>query len=628
VTAPSAVLRIPQAGERAQPLTGRATLILAGIYYLVGALLVTWWLWRDPASRMVAGNYNDTDQMAWFFRYDATAISHFHLPALVTTGMNAPQGVNVMWNTFMLLPGTLLAPVTLLAGPQTSLTILMTAGFAGSALAMFAVLRRWGVTTRAAGLAGALYGFSPALLHSAIGHYDLQFAVFLPLIVDAAFRLLAGRTTPWRGGIYLGLLAAAQLMINEEMLFDTALTGLIIALLLIRRRSALRPAVAGMAVALGTTLALTGYPLWVQFFGPIPQQGSPFTLDYFKNDLSGLVTPSSLMLFHTSGSAQFAASFQGALPEYLAYLGIPLIIVLLAATVCFWRLPVVRALAVAWALTEVLSLGGTLLAAGHEYSGGKLPWYWVQGLPLLASLVPDRFSIVADGAAAALLAFAVDAAVPLVRNRMPALAAGRRPVALVMSVAFLAVLPLVPKPLPATAATPLPVGWSQAFADLGLPASANVLVVPIPSATFTSPLRWQADTGVPRSMVGGYYMGPAWNGRAYIDGDGTPPAGQYLNALWQLSDGSVPAALSAQLPPTAAAKAVTDAQLRTQLRAWRLSAVVAVATMTSPLGKYLTVLLGRPTVATIDVLAWKLLSERPLVPVAGQFRRNLNARRK
>jgi len=621
VTAPSAVLRIPQAGARAQPLTGRATLILAGIYYLVGALLVTWWLWRDPASRMVAGNYNDTDQMAWFFRYDATAISHFRLPALVTTGMNAPQGVNVMWNTFMLLPGTVLAPVTLLAGPQTSLTILMTAGFAGSALAMFAVLRRWGVTTRAAGLGGAVYGFSPALLNSAIGHYDLQFAVFLPLIVDAAFRLLAGRTTAWRGGVYLGLLVAAQLMINEEMLFDTALTGLIIALVLIRRLPALKPAVGGLAVALGTTVVLTGYPLWVQFFGPLPQQGSPFTLDYFKNDLSGLVTPSSLMLFHTSGSAAFAANFQGALPEYLAYLGIPLIIVLLAATVCFWRrLPVVRALAVAWMLTEVLSLGGTLLAAGHEYSGAKLPWYWVQGLPLLASLVPDRFSIVADGAAAALLAFAVDAAVPLVRDRMPALAAGRRPVAVVMSVALLAVLPLVPKPLPATAATPLPAGWSQTFADLRLPASAHVLVVPIPSATFTSPLRWQADTGVPRSMVGGYYMGPAWNGQAYIDGDGTPPAGQYLNAMWQLSDGSVPAALSAQLPPTAAAKAVTDAQLRTQLQAWQLSAVVAVTTMTSPLGKYLTVLLGRPTVATVDVLAWKLLIRTP----AGSRHRNLN----
>ncbi len=31
-----------------------------------------------------------------------------------------------MWNTSFLLPGTLLAPVTLLAGPQVSLTIALT----------------------------------------------------------------------------------------------------------------------------------------------------------------------------------------------------------------------------------------------------------------------------------------------------------------------------------------------------------------------------------------------------------------------------------------------------------------------------------------------------------------------
>ena len=135
---------------------------LAAVYYLLGALAVTLWLWRDPASRTVAGNPYDADQLAWFFRYDATAIAHGHLPALITTAMNAPQGVSVMWNTFMLLPGALLTPVTLLLGPQTALTVLMTAGFAGSALAMFYVLRRWAVSMPAAVLGGAVYGFSPA----------------------------------------------------------------------------------------------------------------------------------------------------------------------------------------------------------------------------------------------------------------------------------------------------------------------------------------------------------------------------------------------------------------------------------------------------------------------------------
>ena len=630
MTAQPAVLPIPAAepAERAEPLSDRVALSLAGLYYLLAAVLVTWWLWRDPASRMVAGNYSDTDQMAWFFRYDATAIAHFHLPALVTTGMNAPQGVNVMWNTFMLLPGTVLAPVTLLAGAQTSLTILMTIGFAGSALAMCAVLRHWGVSRPAAVLAGLVYGFSPALLHSAIGHYDLQFAVFLPLIVDAALRLLAGHRTPVRGGLWLGLLITAQLFVNEEMLFDTAVTGVLIALVLgIRRatwRGVSRPVVTarltGFAVAFGVVLIVACYPLWMQFHGPLPQSGSPFTLDYFKNDLSGLVDPSSRMLIRTSGSAAFAANFPGQLPEYLAYLGVPLIAVLLIGTVWFWRRPAVRACAVAWLVTEVLSLGGTLLAAGHEYAHVKLPWYWVQSLPLLASVIADRFSIVADGAAAALLAFVIDAAVPVLRDRLPrVLATGRRPLVVAMSCAALAVVPLIPRPLPPTDVTPLPAGWTTAFARLNLPASGNVLVVPIPSATFTAPLRWQAETGEPGALVGGYFMGPAWNGHVYIDGDGTPPPGLYLNALWSYSDASIPAALSAQLPPpspsTSAAspvpvpvpvKTVTDAQVRTQLVLWHLSAVVAVTVPSSPLGKYLTVILGHPTVVTGDVMAWRV----------------------
>src|SRR5215471_17437590 len=157
--------------------------------YLLAALAVTWHLWADPASRTIVGNPNDADLFAWFLRYDATAVAHGRLPALVTSAMNAPQGINVMWNTSMLLPGVLLTPVTLLLGAQASLTVLTTVGFAGSAASMFLVLRRWEVSISAAALAGAVYGFSPALLHASVGHYSTQLAVLPPLIIDAGLRL-------------------------------------------------------------------------------------------------------------------------------------------------------------------------------------------------------------------------------------------------------------------------------------------------------------------------------------------------------------------------------------------------------------------------------------------------------
>ncbi|MBV9451044.1 MAG: hypothetical protein JO345_34665 [Streptosporangiaceae bacterium] len=612
-------------------MSGRATLLLAGVYYLLGAFAVTLWLWRDPASRMVAGNPNDADQFAWFFRYDATAVAHLHLPALVTTAMNAPRGVNAMWNTFMLLPGVVLAPVTLLAGAQTSLTVLMTVGFAGSATAMFFVLRRWDVSVPAAALGGAVYGFSPAVIHSAIGHYDLQFVVLPPLIVDAVLRLVTGRVSARRGGMILGLLATAQLFITEEILFDTAVAVVLLLVVLALRRGSLaglgaplaaraKTALGGLAIGCAVTLIIAGYPLWVQFFGPLQQQGSPFTIDFFKNDLSGFVVPSSLMLIHTAGTAATAANSPGHLPEYLGYLGMPLLIALAAAAIWFWRHPVIRALAVTCAVTDVFSLGGTLLTSGHGHPAVKLPWYWVQGLPLLSAVLPDRFSLVADGAAAGLAAFAVDAAAPafaafaaFAARQRPSLAAGRRPVAVVMSCAALAILPIVPGPLPASPVTPLPPGWSAVFAGLRLPSSAPVLVVPVPQAAFTEPLRWQADSGQPGSLVGGYFMGPAWNGHAFIDGSGTPPAGMYLDQVWKASATALPAVLTAEAPVNSApssggdapAKAITIKQMRAQLRVWRPAAVVAVTTPGSVLAQYLTVLLGRPVAAAGDVIAWR-----------------------
>jgi hypothetical protein len=323
------------------------------------------------------------------------------------------------------------------------------------------------------------------------------------------------------------------------------------------------------------------------------------------------------MVFHTTASAAEAAGYQGQLPEYLGYLGWPLLVLLVLAAVRFWRLLPVRAAAVTGAVLGLFSLGGTLLTSGHEHAWIKLPWYWLQGLPVLNTVLPDRFSILTDGAAGALLAFCFDAAVPALAafaaRRVPRLASGWRPAAVVMSGCLLAVLPILPRPLPVAAVTPVPPGWSAVFASLRLPASATVLVVPIPMSTFTEPLRWQASTGEPGSLAGGYFIGPARNGQAYVDGEGTPPAGRYLNFLWAESGAGLPSWLDAGIPPGAyvrpgslvPVRAVSLQQMRAQITAWRVSAVVAVAARNSVLGDYLTVLLGPPQVVAGDVLAWR-----------------------
>jgi len=572
--------------ERPPRTRTRAAWLVAGCY-LLGALAVTVRLWADPAGLMQRGDDHDVNFFAWFMRYAATAVAHGHLPALVTTALNAPRGINVMWNTSFLLPGVLLTPVTLLAGPQVSLTIVLTLSIAGSAASLFFVLRRWGASLSAAALGGAVYGFSPALLNSGVGHYNFALAVLPPLIIDALLRIMTGRGNPVRAGAWMGLLAAAQLFIGEEALVDTAVAGVaFVTALALGHRRAVRGrapgAALGVLTAAAVALLISGYALWVQVYGPLHEH-SVLPARRIRDDLGLFVDPSGNLLFHTPASAQVVAAFPLHLPEVLYYLGWPLIIVLVAAAIRFWRDPKVRAAAVSCLVLELCSLGGVgLPIGGFRLSGQFLPYHWLQGLPGMAQLMPGRFCLLADGAAGAVLAFSLDRArllVPRDRGwlrRIPAAAA------------VLAVLPLIPLPYPTDPVPAVPAGWQQAFARLRLAPDASVLVVP-GHLGHSEVMHWQADTGEPGSMVGGYFLGPGPSGQATF-GMGGPQqyAATYLNQLW-----------------AGRTRQTRLALVRSAMAYWRPAAVVAVTREGTVLGHFLIRLLGPPTFVVGRLLVWR-----------------------
>jgi hypothetical protein len=593
--------RAPAAAKRRGPdLRTVGPWLVAGCY-LIGALALTARLWAVPAGREQVGNPGDVDLGVWFLRYAARAVAHGQLPALVTGAMNAPQGISLMWNGSFLLPGVLLTPLTLLAGPQVSLTVALTLGFAGSAASLFWVLRRWGASLGAAALGGAVYGFSPALVNSGVGHYHLQFAVLPPLIIDATLRLITGRGHGVRVGVWLGLLCAAQIFISEEILVYTVVAGVIVAAAVagsrprqVPRRA--RGALPGLAVAAVVFLLLDGYALWTQFAGPLAEH-SKLKVSLAGN-LGWFVTPSASLLFHTRASAATVVN----LPEYLTYLGWPLIVVLVIAAVVFWRDVRVRVAAVLWAVLELCALGGgSLPVGGARLSGRLLPWHWVQGLPGLAQVLPWRFAILADGAAAALLVFALDRAwAAMLRDAgqeaRPAWTqrAGWWPRAAFTAVAVLAVLPLMPLPYKAAPVPQPPAGWSATFAKLQLPADAPVLILPFPSGAQSQALRWQADTDQPGAMIGGYFIGPSATGQAsFFFQAGSPPSdvARYLNSVYL---GQHPRGL-----PDAEVRAVIGSS-------WRTAAIVAVTGPQSPVARLLTRLFGSSASHIGGVLSWRL----------------------
>jgi len=168
-------------------------------------------------------------------------------------------------------------------------------------------------------------------------------------------------------------------------------------------------------------------------------------------------------------------------------------------------------------------------------------------------------------------------------------------------VAVLAVLPLVPRPVPAEAVGQAPAGWQAAFAELALPPGARVLVIP----DVQLDLRWQADTGVPTSMVGGGdFIVPNKTGQATSYARlGTA---MYLTALWQGSQSQIRQVLAYWH-----GRAPSQSQIRQDLAYWRPAAIVTATGRNSRLARFLTGEFGPPAVQAGDVLAWRIPSGRP-----------------
>jgi len=502
-----------------------------------------------------------------------------------------------MWNTSLLLPGIVMSPITFLFGPQVSLNLLLVLGFAGSAASMYFVLRRWGARISSAALGGALYGFSPAMTGSGIGHYHLVLAMLPPLMIDAILRIVTRRGSPIRNGLLLGALTGAQFFIGEEALIDTAIAALVLLAVLAACRprdilTGLRPSLVGGGFAAVTALVLAGRALWVQFHGY--HSAGAYNVVSHHGQLTHLYTipyafvvPSDQVLVRSGWSEGIVANYPQPTPEYLAYLGIPLLIVLLAAGIYFWRKLPVRVAFLTFVVLELLSLGAQPIG---PYPGAALPWHWLENLPMLSSTLPDRLSILADGAAAAVLAFALD----LVRARTSA--AGRKPwqqpAIAGLAVAVIALLPLIPVPYaPGTVGT-VPGGYVGAIVDLHLPPSGTVLLVPVPNGALTWPMRWYADKGLPQHIVGGDFIDASLKGRASRSGRaGETTFTKYLDALWDHAKSAGPG------PSMAAVKA--------QMAAWKTAGIVADATPTTPLGAYLIKLFGPPTIQYGRVMAWR-----------------------
>jgi hypothetical protein len=293
-------------------------------------------------------------------------------------------------------------------------------------------------------------------------------------------------------------------------------------------------------------------------------------------------------------SVFLAVTFQHPIEVY-GYLGWPLLVALIVLPIIFWRDVRIRVLGLTFFAIEWLSMGGHRQRLGRfNISANALPWHYLWHLPILSQVVPNRLSILADGLAAAVLAFSAEHVISTLRRQHSWRSWRRITIAAVATAALAAiVIPVLPRAVPVAPVSAAPAGWQAVIGRLHLPYGASVLVLPFGGGL---PMGWQALAREPIALVGGYCIAPDPEGFA-TKCDNAPMENPSERAI------ELRAASLANVPDTRGPGYDT---LALALLGWHPGAIVAVPTPEPGLIRYLTKLLGRPTAAADGVAGWRI----------------------
>ncbi|MFU8873786.1 hypothetical protein [Micromonospora sp. SL4-19] len=476
--------------------------LFAALVYLAGAFLVAGRGWVDADGRLLGSRPNDQGFNEWMLAYAAHAVTHLENP-FFTTLQNAPDGVNLMTNVGMQLPGLVLTPVTVLFGASVAYLLFITVNLVGTAYAWYHVLSRHVLRSRVAAFIGGLFcAFAPALVSHSNGHPHITAQWLVPFILWRVVRLARdGRVL--RDGLVLGALLAAQFFIGLEILFLIALgCGMgVLGWLVVRPRqvlSAARPLLAGLAVAGLMVLLVGAYPLWMQFAGPQHRVGHPGNPDAYALKLGSYVAYATESV---GGGPLSAKGLVANTTEQASFYGWPLLVLVLAVVLWRRREVLVRVLALVGLVSAVFSIG-TTWTWGTRRTDVPAPFALFKDLPVFDSLVVSRFALITTVVVGVLLALAADRLLVVGRQRTPE---ARLVVGLGAAALLAALVPVAPTPLEATGRVPVPdFVTSGAWRDHVTPGRT---LVPVPVNNMTS-LYWSSAALAEFAVPQGYFLGP------------------------------------------------------------------------------------------------------------------------
>lgn len=451
-------------------------------------------------GRQYVGPYDDPQIPIWSFGWWPHAILGGENP-FVTHAVWFPTGVNLTWTNAVPALSLLFSPLTWLVGPVASYNVAALLMPALAAWAAFLLCRRLTRSTWPSLFGGYLFGFSSYELAQQAGHLQLITVFVLPLVALIALRYLDNELSGRQLVLRLGPLLAFQFLTSTELSFTLALAlaGSILLGLAVapagraRLRSLLLPVLGAYAFAALLTAPYVYYALkGFLLAGFIP----PTT---FHIDLLNLVIPTHLVAAGSGWAQSIANHFPpGDNVERVAYLGVPVLMIVCLFARRRWRTPGGRFLLIALGVSTYFSLGSELVIYGHGvvplptllgHDSLNVPGLGPTHVPLFNNVLANRLMLYAS------LAVAVISALWLASRP-----AGDR---LGWALPAVAVLLLIPNPASGAWETTFQI--PPFFTDSAYRAclAPNENVLPLPIGSGGQSMLWQTAADFRFHMAGG-----------------------------------------------------------------------------------------------------------------------------
>jgi hypothetical protein len=566
------------------------------LLYVLVAVAITWH--GFGTATLIGKTGTDQPIQMWDLTWTPFALLHGH-SLFFSDYLNFPYGTNLLDNTTMTALGLLMAPVTVVFGATLALTTALTLAFCCSAMAAYLLCRRFTSWRPAAFVGGLIYGFAPYVYNQAfLGHLNLAFVAVIPLIALVVHELLVlQRGAPWAWGLVLGLLAVLQYFISNEVLATAAMVfavGFVAALVIGRHTLARRAryAAIGLGTAVGSAGIMLAYPLWFSFAGP-QHLGSSIQpqAQVFRDDLAAIVWPTSNVALAPHHLTTTSATFAHHLGENGAYLGLPLLCVVLATVVARRRSGVVLVAFVVALTGYVLSLGGHLVITQDPFTaplGLPLPEGVLAHASIAANIVPARFTLYLVLGASVIAAIGLEALRDWIAlRRGPEVVVGSAVAVIVAIAILLPLVPVIPMPLAKVLIEPV-------NAIAAIPRGSVALFYPYEDSVNRYPQAYAAMSFMHFKLPGADSLVPQGPHNNNVDIGITRPSA--------LGDALI--ALQAGHPP--AQTPAIRALLRHDLRVWQVDSVLAAPQGSAPHAVLttLTWLLGAPPTVTDGWWTW------------------------